>query len=150
MIEKSLVMIKPDGLDRRGEILSQLEIMLVTDFSRSESTLLQPAPKDVLALMYKKLESIPYFHDIIDFYSKGLLVMTYTGEDIIRKLRKNIGSTDPAKAEKNTIRGMFSNDSLDLAMEEKRPVRNVIHSSENKSEADREIYIWYDAYFPYL
>jgi nucleoside-diphosphate kinase len=42
-----------------------------------------------------------------------------------------------------TIRGEYSSDSPDLANEEQRPVRNLVHASGDPEEAEREIALWF-------
>ncbi len=60
------------------------------------------------------------------------------GENANAVLREIVGATDPEAAEEGTIRKL-SSDSLALANEEMRPVRNIIHASESPNDAKREI-----------
>ncbi|HSX31602.1 MAG TPA: nucleoside-diphosphate kinase [Candidatus Saccharimonadales bacterium] len=61
--------------------------------------------------------------------------------DIVRKVR---GHTLPLKAEVGTITGDLSFDSSALANTERRPIRNLVHASGSREEADFEIGLWFD------
>ena len=58
-------------------------------------------------------------------------------------MRIIVGYTFPSMANPGTIRGDYSLDNPVLANERKRPVRNIIHASGNKAEADYEIDLWF-------
>lgn len=69
--------------------------------------------------------------------------VTYQGkEDIITYSRELVGKTNPAQASKGTIRGDFSSDNYDQANAGHRLVNNVIHASDSKESANRELNIW--------
>lgn len=63
-------------------------------------------------------------------------------EDLIAYTRKLIGATNPIDAEKDTIRGRYSSDSYDLAGKEHRLVHNLIHASDSKETAEKELKLW--------
>ena len=69
--------------------------------------------------------------------------VSYDGEeDIITLTRQLVGKTNPAEAGPETIRGRFSEDNYEKASREKRLVNNVIHASDAKESAERELQIW--------
>lgn len=81
---------------------------------------------------------------LIEFMTSGPIVkMVIEGLHAIKMVRKIIGQTVPAFAEPGTIRGDFSIDSPDLANMKKRAVKNLIHASGNKQEAEHEISHWF-------
>jgi len=81
----------------------------------------------------------------IEFLISGPVVaVVLEGEDTVEKVRKITGFTDPSKAEKGTIRGDLGDDSILKANEERRATRNLIHAAGNKEEAGREIKLWFD------
>ena len=85
---------------------------------------------------------------LIDYTTTGPIVkMVIQGPSAIAMVRKIVGSTMPQDAEVGTIRGDFSVDSGALANLEKRVVANLVHSSENKEEAEHEIAFWFGADF---
>ncbi len=81
---------------------------------------------------------------LIDFMTSGPIVkIVIEGLHAIKMVRKIIGQTIPAFSEVGTIRGDFSVDSPALANMKKRAVRNLIHASGNKQEAEHEIAHWF-------
>jgi nucleoside-diphosphate kinase len=83
---------------------------------------------------------------LVDFISSGpVLAMILEGPHAIGVVRKLIGSTTPETADPGTIRGDYSFDSPAAANAGQRPIRNLVHASGNKEEADFEINLWFGA-----
>jgi len=81
---------------------------------------------------------------VIDFMSSGPVVkIALEGPQAIMAVRKLVGKTIPFLAEPGTIRGDFSIENPILANLEKRPVKNLIHASGNKKEAEKELRLWF-------
>lgn len=81
---------------------------------------------------------------LIDYLTDAPMVkMVVSGLHAINMVRKIVGNTMPSQAEMGTIRGDFSVDDSIMANREKRSVRNIIHASGNKKEADHEIAFWF-------
>ncbi|MGC8981834.1 MAG: nucleoside-diphosphate kinase [Minisyncoccia bacterium] len=81
---------------------------------------------------------------LVDYISSGPVVkILVEGPHAINIMRKLTGNTRPYIAEPGTIRGDFSFDSPILANLEKRPIKNIIHASDSKKEAEREIKVWF-------
>jgi nucleoside-diphosphate kinase len=79
-----------------------------------------------------------------EYLQEGPIVaIVFEGYHAIEIGRKLIGDTQARKAEIGTIRGDYSVDSYEIAEEKKRSVRNIIHGSENKEQAEREIKLWF-------
>jgi len=79
-----------------------------------------------------------------DYLSAGPVVaIVFEGHHSILNVRRIVGHTFPSMANPGTIRGDYSLDNPVLANERKRPVRNIIHASGNKAEADYEIDLWF-------
>lgn len=57
----------------------------------------------------------------------------------MNKVSKIVGDKDPLKADKDTIRRIFSRDSLEKANNEKRLINNVIHFQEDEKKMDAEV-----------
>lgn len=83
--------------------------------------------------------------------SDPVLAIVLEGPHAVELTRKICGSTLPSKALPGTIRGDYSFDSSALANEGKRPIRNLIHASGDKAEADFEVGLWFsdDELFEY-
>lgn len=166
MTQRTLVLIKPDGVKRNliGEIilrfekagLKVVEMKLMTaDMVRLEKH--YPSDEEFLRSLGEKSKAagddIP---DVLEqgkkiveslrkFMSSGSLVaMVLEGEDGIALVRKITGYTDPSKADPGTIRGDLGEDSILKANGEGRPVYNLIHASGNPEEAEAEIKIWFE------
>lgn len=63
--------------------------------------------------------------------------------DIVSYVRQVVGATDPAKAEKGTIRGDFGTDSLEASKQENRMCENIIHASDSDEAVRCEAAIWF-------
>ena len=100
-------------------------------------------PRGVIQEHYSPHKDKSFFGYMTEsFVGRSVVLAVYEGPAIISSFITIIGVTDPAKASKDTIRGKYSNDSLEKAIAEKRPVKNVIHRSDSYSEAIREIGVW--------
>jgi nucleoside-diphosphate kinase len=81
---------------------------------------------------------------LVDFMvSAPVLAVVLEGPHAIEIVRKVRGHTLPVKAEPGTITGDYSFDSSSLANNEQRPIRNLVHASGNKEEAEFEINLWF-------
>ncbi|MBI2334944.1 nucleoside-diphosphate kinase [Candidatus Daviesbacteria bacterium] len=79
------------------------------------------------------------------FITSGPIVaMVLEGENAVSLARKVTGFTDPATAEKGTIRGDLGTDNILDANREGRPVYNLIHASGSVPEAKKEIELWFE------
>jgi nucleoside-diphosphate kinase len=176
-MERTLVLIKPDGVERRlvGEIISRFEraglkIVGLGIVVPSKKLIDRHYPKDrawIENLGYnliktaeearmkvdlKKDYGVNNVYELglkirqwlIDFMSSGPVVkIALEGPQAIIVVRKLVGKTIPFLAEPGTIRGDFSIDNPILANLEKRPVKNLIHASGNKKEAEKELKLWF-------
>ena len=123
MLEKTFVMIKPDHVELACEILEKLD----EHGRRLITREVEAVPQEVIEAHYSVHQGKSFFDYMTKYFAgKDVVIAVYQGEGIIEKLRQSAGPTDPAKATKETIRGKYSNDSLEQAIREQRPVRNVI------------------------
>lgn len=153
--ETTFTFLKPDGLERAAEILNYQDCMLglTGKFERTPGFFLRNVPREVFRKHYKNLFDRG-FGDIAekmaDYLSERAIIASfYSGEGIIGRFREVLGDTDPVKAKvknPNSVRAKFSNDSLEIARLEKRPVRNVEHASGNPEDFRIEGELW----IPYL
>ena len=72
-----------------------------------------------------------------------VLAFVLEGEDCIKEIRKITGFTNPAMAEKGTVRGDLGEDDIAKANIEGRPVMNLVHASGNAEEAKLDIAHWF-------
>jgi nucleoside-diphosphate kinase len=81
---------------------------------------------------------------LVDFMTSGpVFAMVLEGPHAIEVVRKIRGHTLPLKAAPGTITGDYSFDSSAIANSELRPIRNMVHASGNKEEAEFEIKLWF-------
>jgi len=99
---------------------------------------------DVLGTVDKAEIGKRVSHSLVEFLSSGPVVaMVIEGVQAIDMVRKLCGHTLPFKADVGTIRGDYSVDSPVVANAEFRAIHNLIHASENQSEAKNEIKLWF-------
>ncbi len=81
---------------------------------------------------------------LVDFMGSGpVFAMVVEGPHAIQLVRKIRGNTEPLRAELGTITGDHSFDSSALANMAGRPIRNLVHASGNKEEAEFEVNLWF-------
>ncbi len=80
----------------------------------------------------------------VEFLKSGPIVaLLLEGHNAIDNVRQMVGSTIPTFAPPGTIRGDYSTDSPILANQRKRAMKNLIHASGNKEEAQYEEELWF-------
>jgi nucleoside-diphosphate kinase len=81
---------------------------------------------------------------LVDFLTSApVFAFVVEGPHAVEVVRKIVGATLPSRAAPGTIRGDYSFDSSALANLSKRPIRNLIHASGDKEEAEFEINLWF-------
>lgn len=146
MIERTLVLIKPDGVQRAvvGRILSRFEDVGLK-FSGMKMVWIdkEHAGKhyfDVEARRGKKV-----FDYNVNFLIEGpVLALVLEGVHAIEVVRKLVGPTEPKAALPGTIRGDFAHQSYSWADSNEMVIRNLIHASSNADDAKREIELWFN------
>ena len=131
-VERTLVLIKPDAVERRlaGEILGRIERR---GFEIRAAKLLRVS-RDLGERHYAEHREKPFFGELVDFITSGpTLALVLEGEGAIAASRMTIGATNPAQAEPGSIRGDFA-----LAMP-----NNLVHGSDSPESAEREIALWF-------
>lgn len=81
---------------------------------------------------------------LVDFLVSGpVIALVLEGPNAIALVRDILGHTIPVKAQAGTIRGDHSDDSAIKANAEKRAIKNLVHASGDKEEAEFEIDLWF-------
>jgi nucleoside-diphosphate kinase len=163
MYQETLVILKPDALERNliGKILKYyedagLEIKDLRFYTNTSNERLKLHYPDSMALSIgkKAQAAVPSITDpeaqgrkvltrLRSYFGRGpVLAIKIGGEDAIKEVRRITGYTDPATAEKGTIRGDLGVDSIVKSTSEERAVENLIHASGNQEEAEAEIKLW--------
>jgi nucleoside-diphosphate kinase len=131
-VERSLILIKPDAMQRRlaGEILGRIERR---GFTLRAGKLIQ-VDRKLAERHYAEHAQKPFFGELVEFITSApTLALVVEGEGAIATMRKTIGATNPADAEPGSIRGDFA-----LAMPD-----NLVHGSDSPGSADREVALWF-------
>ncbi len=134
MSEKTLSIIKPDGVDQKvvGKVLAKLE----AEGFRIAALKMLHLSKAQAEGFYAVHRERPFFGSLTDFMSEGpVVVMVLERENAIPGLREVMGATDPAKADAGTIRKEFATN----------VERNIIHGSDSPESAAFEISYFFNA-----
>ena len=132
-MERTLVLIKPDGMQRGLglEILSRLERRGL----RIAALRMLQIDETLARRHYAEHEGKHFYQSLIEYITASpVIAAVFEGPGAVESVRKTMGATNPAKAEPGTIRG-------DLALE---TGRNLIHGSDSIESAHREIALFFD------
>lgn len=133
MSERTLVLVKPDGVARglTGEVLGRIERKGL----RIVALKMLLAPRETAEQHYAEHAGKGFYDGLLDFITSGPLVAAVVeGERAIPAFRQLAGGTDPVeKAVPGSIRG-------DLAL---ATSHNLVHGSDAPESATREIALWF-------
>ena len=172
-VERTFFMIKPDGVKRglTGDCIARIErvglkvvAMKMAHATRAQAYRHYPREKEdkrwfieVAAKAKKgyrekgvewKFDDMEYSRLIksflVDYLTTGpVVVMVIEGPNVIKMVRKISGDTEPRQAPPGTIRGDYTVDSYDMANALDRALKNVVHASSSKADAEKEIRVWF-------
>ena len=127
-MEKTLAIIKPDGVERNLE--NEIKIFYAKNKLKILKSKKVKISKEEASEFYKIHQTKPFYEDLCNYLSSGPIVaMILEGENAILKNRQLIGSTDPIKAEEGTLRKMYG-----LSID-----KNSVHGSDSIENAKIEI-----------
>lgn len=132
MSERTLILIKPDGVTRGlvGEVVSRIERKGLTLVAMELRTI----DRATAAEHYAEHEGHPYYDDLMSFITGGPLVaIVAEGDRAIEAFRQLAGSTDPIGAPTGSIRGDFATATN----------RNIVHGSDSPENGIREAKIFF-------
>ena len=133
MTERTLVLIKPDGVQRRlvGEIIRRIEAKGLS----LAALQLRTVTADLARRHYAEHEGKPFFPSLLEFITSGPVVVAIVeGPRAVTAFRQIAGGTDPVEAAvPGTIRG-------DFALQTQH---NLVHGSDSPESAEREIALWF-------
>ena len=135
-IERTLVLVKPDGVARNlsGAVLARIE---AKGYTLAELKKVN-ATREQLEAHYAEHEGKPFYEPLVEFMLSGPVVAAiFEGHRVIEGFRALAGTTDPTTAAPGTIRGDFGRDwGLNVQ-------QNLVHGSDSVESAEREIGIWF-------
>lgn len=134
-MERTLVMIKPDGVKRNiiGKIINIFEENNLRVIAIKKIKLSKTEAKN----FYIVHKDRPFYESLTDYISSGpVVVMVLEGKDAIKRVREIMGATDPQQAEEGTIRKLFG---INKEM-------NTVHGSDSIESAKKEISFFFSEY----
>lgn len=132
-MEQTFVMVKPDGVQRRlvGRIIARFEQAGISITAMK----FMSVSRELAEQHYAVHRGKPFYKDLIEYITSGpILAMVLQGDNVIERVRRMVGATDPHEAAPGTIRG-------DLAQ---GIGRNIVHASDASDTAREEIALWFD------
>jgi len=131
-MERTLVLIKPDAMQRdlAGTIIARLEKL---GLKLVALKMLHP-DKALAQRHYAVHKDKPFYNELVDYITSApIAACVFEGNGAVETIRKAMGATDPANAEKGTIRGDFG-----LSIRE-----NSVHGSDSPANAEAEIKLFF-------
>lgn len=132
MTERTLVLVKPDGVQRQltGRIIARFEERGL----KIVGLKLVKVDRDLAERHYAIHRGRPFFEGLVAFItSSPLVALVLEGPNAIGMVRTMVGATKPIEAVAGTIRG-------DLAID---VGQNLIHASDGPETAATELAIWF-------
>jgi len=132
MVEKSVVLIKPDGVERNiiGNIISCYE----DNGLKVVELKLMKATREIAEKHYSQHKGKDFYEELITFITRSpLCAIILQGEDAIARIRKINGATSPTDAEEGTIRHRYA----------RSKTENCVHASDTLDSAKEEIALWF-------
>lgn len=131
--EKTLILIKPDGVKRRltGRVLQRME----DKGMKIVGAKMMKLSREQAEKHYSVHADKPFFGDLVNYICSGpIIALILEGKDAIAISRKLCGATDGSRAEPGTIRGDFSS-----GIE-----KNIIHASDSTESYEHESPIFFN------
>lgn len=134
--ERSLILIKPDGVARGliGEIVGRIERKGYT----IDAMELRVLDEDTAKQHYGEHAERPFFGELVEFITSAPLVaLAVSGDDAIAGMRGLMGATNPIEATPGSIRGDFATTIGE----------NIVHGSDSPTSAARELGLFFPGRF---
>ena len=131
-MERTLILIKPDGLQRGlvGQILARFEARGL----KIVGLKLMGVSTELAERHYAVHHGKPFYDGLVRFItSSPIVAMVLEGTDAVAAVRKTVGATKSFEAEAGTIRG-------DLALD---VGQNLVHASDGPDTARQEVALWF-------
>lgn len=145
-MERSLVLLKPDAIERGlvGEILQRFEKvgLKIAGLKMVQANDSQAKGHYTEDLAQRRGEHVRQM--MIDMLLSGPIVaICLEGIEAVELVRKMVGSTEPKSAQPGTIRGDYSHVSFKYADAKKAGIYNLVHASGSVEEAKQEVAVWF-------
>ena len=142
MIEQTLILLKPDAVQRciAGQIILRFENAGLKIIGMK----MVRVDKDFSKKHYEAHVEKRFYKGLEKFITTGPVVaIALEGISSVDTVRKMTGSTEPKTALPGTIRGDYAHHSYEYTDDKGIAIKNLIHASGTKKEAKREITLWF-------
>jgi len=131
-MEKTLVLVKPDGVQRGliGEIISRLERRGL----RIIAAKFMHVSLEMAETHYAIHKGEPFYPGLIRYITSApVMAMVWEGPNAVAAVRQTMGSTRPTEAAPGSLRHDFA---LEVG-------RNLTHASDTHENGDAEVALWF-------
>ena len=131
-MERSLVLVKPDGVQRGliGEVISRLERRGL----RLVAARFMQVSQELAETHYTIHKGKPFYEGLISYIiSAPVMAMVWEGPNAIAAIRQTMGSTRPTEAAPGSLRHDFA---LEVG-------RNLTHASDTVENGATEVALWF-------
>ena len=131
-MERTLVLVKPDGVQRGliGEVISRLERRGL----RLVAARFMQVSKQLAETHYAIHKGKPFYEGLIAYITSApVMAMVWEGPNAVAAVRQTMGSTRPTEAAPGTLRHDFA---LEVG-------RNLTHASDEPANGEKEVALWF-------
>lgn len=131
-MEKTLVLIKPDGVQRGliGTVITRLEQRGL----RLVAAKFLKVSHDLAERHYGIHQGKSFYNNLITYITSApVMAMTWEGPNAINAVRQTMGSTRPTEAAPGSVRHDFA---LEIG-------RNLTHASDTVENGEKEVALWF-------
>jgi len=131
-VERSLVLVKPDGVQRAliGEVISRLERRGL----RLAGAKFMQVSRELAETHYAIHKGKPFYDGLIAYIiSAPVMAMVWEGPNAVAAIRQTMGSTRPTEAAPGSLRHDFA---LEVG-------RNLTHASDTVENGEKEVTLWF-------
>lgn len=131
-MERSLVLVKPDGVQRAlvGEVISRLERRGL----RLVAAKFMAVSRELAETHYAIHKGKPFYEGLIAYIiSAPVMAMVWEGPNAVAAIRQTMGSTRPTEAAPGSLRHDFA---LEVG-------RNLTHASDTVENGEKEVALWF-------
>lgn len=132
-MERSLVLVKPDGVERGlvGEVIQRLERRGLRLVAAKFLHVSQALAETHYAIHHGK----PFYAGLIEYITSApVMAMVWEGPNAIAAIRQTMGATRPTEAAPGSIRHDFA---LEVG-------RNLTHASDSIENGAKEVALWFE------
>ncbi len=131
-MERSLVLVKPDGVERGliGEVMVRLERRGL----RLAAAKFMQVSQELAETHYAVHKGKPFYNGLIEYITSApVMAMVWEGPNAIAAIRQTMGATRPTEAAPGSIRHDFA---LEVG-------RNLTHASDSVENGEKEVALWF-------